>query len=88
MSIIEFSRFDSVYNQVRGFKTRHANSYGVGGNTSPSSSSTGTGGHSRNFNDFEGYRLAVGGSGRQSSQATDPNQPPLTAFVNRVRSRT
>ncbi|UJR10446.1 hypothetical protein I4U23_014650 [Adineta vaga] len=72
-----------IYNQVRGFKTRHANSHGVaGGNTGSSSSST-TGMSSRNMNDFEGYRLAVGGSGKQTSYPNDPNQPPLTAFMNR-----
>jgi hypothetical protein len=68
-----------VYNQVRGFKTRHANSSGVGGTTTqPTTSST------RMPNDFDGYRLSVGSSGRHSQYSNDPNQPPLTALVNRV----
>ncbi len=67
-----------VYNQVRGFKTRHSQSSGVGGNP-PSTGST------RMPNDFDGYRLAVGGSGRSSQYPNDPNQPPLTAIVNRVK---
>ncbi len=65
-----------VYNQIRGFKTRHAESMGVGG-----SAPTHTG-SSRGANDFDGYRLAAG---RNSQFSNDPNQPPLTAFVNRVK---
>jgi hypothetical protein len=75
--------FYSVYNQVRGFKTRHADSHGVGGGSSSALGSA-TGSSSRNFNEFDGYRLAAGGSGRPTSYPQDPNQPPLTAFVNRV----
>jgi hypothetical protein len=39
-------------------------------------------GSSRGANDFDGYRLAAG---RNSQFSNDPNQPPLTAFVNRVK---
>jgi len=71
--------FNLVYNQVRGFKTRHATSTGVGGTTTqPTTSST------RMPNDFDGYRLSVGSSGRHSQYSNDPNQPPLTALINRV----
>lgn len=65
-----------VYNQIRGFKTRHAQSSGVGGSNSTSST--------RLPNDFEGYRLATGSSARPSQYTTDPNQQPLTNLVNRV----
>ncbi|CAF1585883.1 unnamed protein product [Rotaria magnacalcarata] len=64
-----------IYNQVRGFKTQHSGSPGVGGASSSTSS-----GSSRISTEFDGYRLAVGTSGRHSQQQ---NEPPLTAFVNR-----
>ncbi|CAF2521369.1 unnamed protein product [Rotaria sp. Silwood2] len=68
-----------IYNQVRGFKTRHADATGIGraGSSSTMSDS------SRNPNDFDGYRLSVGSSGRHSQYSNNSNQPPLTAFVNR-----
>jgi hypothetical protein len=67
-----------VYNQIRGFKTRHSQSSGVGGHSSTNST--------RLPNDFEGYRLATGSSGRSTQYPNDPNQPPLTALVNRVKN--
>ena len=74
----------SVYNQVRGFKTRH--SAGVGGNLGMNTNSSGsnTSGTTRMPADFEGYRLATGGSGRSSLSSNDSNQPTITALVNRV----
>ncbi|CAF1195597.1 unnamed protein product [Rotaria sordida] len=68
-----------IYNQVRGFKTRHAHSPGIGGTSNTSTMS----GSSRISNDFDRYRLSVGSSGRHPQYSNDPNQPPLTAFVNR-----
>lgn len=38
-------------------------------------------------NDFDGHRVALGSIGRQSQYPNDPNQPPLTALVNRVNKR-
>jgi hypothetical protein len=38
----------------------------------------------RTANEFDGYRLAAGSSGRSSQYPNDPNQPPLTALINRV----
>lgn len=35
--------------------------------------------------DFEGYRLATGGSGRPPQYSNDPNQQPLSNLVNRVQ---
>jgi hypothetical protein len=73
------NEFYSVYNQVRGFKTRHSTSTGVGvSHSSPTQSATGS---TRVPQDFDGYRLSASNSGRYSN---DPNQPPLTALVNRV----
>jgi len=68
-----------VYNQIRGFKTRHSQSSGVGGGDTTSST--------RHPNDFEGYRLATGGSGRPSQYSNDPNQQPLSNLVNRVQKQ-
>lgn len=68
-----------VYNQIRGFKTRHSQSAGVGGGDTASST--------RHPNDFEGYRLATGGSGRPSQYSNDPNQQPLSNLVNRVQKQ-
>ena len=48
--------------------------------TNPSTTSS-----TRIPNDFDGYRLSVGSSGRHSI-SHDTNQPPLTAFVNRVNN--
>ncbi len=48
----------------------------MGGNPTPV-----TTGSSHTSNNFDGYRLSIGSSARHSN---DPNQPPLTAFVNRV----
>jgi ATP-dependent metalloprotease len=67
-----------IYNQIRGFKTRHSHSMGVGGSTTAAHTAS-----SRDANDFDGYRLAAGSSGRHSQFSNDSNQPPLTAFVNR-----
>jgi hypothetical protein len=63
-----------VYNQIRGFKTRHAGSNGVGGNPNIATGST------RLPNDFDGYRLSAG------RPSHDSNQPPLTALINRVNN--
>ncbi|CAF1267088.1 unnamed protein product [Adineta steineri] len=70
-----------LYTQVRGFKTRHATSTGVRGDINDHNISAGSA--SRNFNDFDGYRLSASNTGRQSQYPNDSNQPPLTAFVNR-----
>lgn len=69
--------FHIVYKQVRGFKTRHSGSagVGVGGHSNPSTTSS-----TRLPNDFDGYRLSAG------RPSHDTNQPPLTAFVNRVNN--
>jgi hypothetical protein len=69
----------SVYNQMRGFKTRHSNANGVGTASSNATAST------RLPNDFDGYRLSTGNAGRHSAYPNDSSQPPLTALVNRVR---
>jgi hypothetical protein len=53
---------------------------GVGGSTTAAHTAS-----SRDANDFDGYRLAAGSSGRHSQFSNDSNQPPLTAFVNRVK---
>ena len=68
---------------MRGFKTRHSGSAGVGRSSEPV-----TTGSSRAADDFVGYRLSTkrdGKGGENYSQySNDPNQPPLSAFVNRV----
>ena len=63
-----------VYNQIRGFKPRHASSPGIGSHATSTSSS-------RIPNEFDGYRLSIGSSEKHLNES---NQPPLTAFINRV----
>ena len=75
-----FILIDLVYNQIRGFKTRHANATGISG-----SGSTAHGGSTRLGNIFDTYQSGAASSNRPTQFPNDPNQPPLAAFVNRVR---
>ena len=83
-SILFMHTFYLVYNQIRGFKTRHANSTGVGGlgNVTTNKNRT-TKVSSQITNDFDGYRLSVSNNEKYSQYS---NQSPLTSFVNRVNN--
>lgn len=67
-----------VYNQIRGFKTRHSEFTGIRGGSSTQT------GSSRHANEFDTYGSGSSSSIRQPHFSNDPNQPPLAAFVNRV----
>jgi hypothetical protein len=77
--------FSLVFNQIRGFKTRHSGSAGVGGNSDPVTTSS-----SRSINDFDVHRLSRVSSkkaGREENiphHPNDSNQSPLSDVINRV----
>ncbi len=77
--------FSLVFNQIRGFKTRHSGSAGVGIHSYPVTTSS-----SRSINDFDVDRSSTVSSkraGREeniSHHSNDSNQPPLSDVVNRA----